>query len=57
MQWVNEKNNVKKRSISIGYIVLLAIMIIFFIRAGSVLIAIESGGDWHMYNCLITPCQ
>ena len=39
MQWVNGSNNVKKKrnGISIGYIVLLAIMIIFFIRAGSVL--------------------
>ena len=39
MQWVNRSNNVKKKrhGISIGYIVLLAIMIIFFVRAGSVI--------------------
>lgn len=39
MQWINESNNIKrkKNGISIGYIVLLALMIIFFIRAGSVL--------------------
>ena len=39
MQWVNDGNNVnrKKHGISIGYIVLLALMIIFFIRAGSVI--------------------
>ena len=38
MQWINDGNNVnrKKHGISIGYIVLLALMIIFFIRAGSV---------------------
>ena len=39
MQWVNRSNNVmkKRHGISIGYIVLLAIMIIFFVRAGSVI--------------------
>ena len=39
MQWVNESNNIKRKKsgISIGYIVLLALMIIFFIRAGSVI--------------------
>ena len=39
MQWINECNNVKrqKNGISMGYVVLLALMIIFFIRAGSVL--------------------
>ena len=39
MQWVNRSDNVKKRKhgISMGYIVLLALMIIFFIRAGSIL--------------------
>ncbi len=39
MQWINESNNIKrkKNGISIGYIVLLVFMIIFFIRAGSIL--------------------
>ena len=39
MQWINGSDNVKRKrtGISIGYIVLLALMIIFFIRAGSVL--------------------
>ena len=39
MQWINGSNNVKRKEngISIGYIVLLALMIIFFIRAGSIL--------------------
>ena len=39
MQWVNESNNIKRKKsgISIGYIVLLALMIILFIRAGSVI--------------------
>ena len=39
MQWINGSDNVKRKrnGISMGYIVLLALMIIFFIRAGSVL--------------------
>ena len=39
MQWVSRSDNVKRKrnGISMGYIVLLAFMIIFFIRAGSVL--------------------
>ena len=38
MQWVNSSNNCKKKrnGISIGYIVLLGIMIIFFVRSGSI---------------------
>ena len=47
MQWINDGNNVnrKKHGISIGYIVLLALMIIFFIRVVVLLIVIENVGD------------
>lgn len=53
MQWVNGNNKVKKkRGISIGYIVLLAFMIIFIIRAGKVVNSYRERGGFAYVQLL-----